>query len=209
MFNRVPVKSYNLAAGKSACLNSMPARKEHPHTEADPQPEREISLWLDSYDDIFSDFDPRPYSERNISEDFLDEIKKISQERETDIALIRLMLPARKRKKEEEELIRKRLHNHFKKTELYYRQKMQKLKRRSIVFILLAVVMMLAASFLASLNSPYLLNRILFVITEPAGWFLMWTGLENLFTTSRRHTADLISYEKLAHAKTQFAEISQ
>ena len=36
----------------------------------------EISLWLDTYDDIFSDFDPRPYSQREMSEDFLKEISR-------------------------------------------------------------------------------------------------------------------------------------
>lgn len=35
-----------------------------------------ISLWIDSYDDIFSDFDPRHFSLRNISDDFLYEVKK-------------------------------------------------------------------------------------------------------------------------------------
>ncbi|MBI2151367.1 hypothetical protein HYU21_01420, partial [Candidatus Woesearchaeota archaeon] len=33
--------------------------------------EGNISLVLDSYDDIFSDFDPRDYSEKALSEDFL------------------------------------------------------------------------------------------------------------------------------------------
>lgn len=40
----------------------------------------EISIWLDNYDDIFSDFDPRPYSQRSLSDDFLAEAKKIEHE---------------------------------------------------------------------------------------------------------------------------------
>ena len=32
---------------------------------------RHVSIWIDSYDDVFSDFDPRSYDERNISDDFL------------------------------------------------------------------------------------------------------------------------------------------
>ena len=35
----------------------------------------EISLILDTYDDMFSSFDPRPYSQRALSEDFLSEAK--------------------------------------------------------------------------------------------------------------------------------------
>ena len=40
------------------------------------QPRKEISFWLDSYDDLFSDFDPRPYAQKGFSEDFLDEAKR-------------------------------------------------------------------------------------------------------------------------------------
>lgn len=41
----------------------------------------EISLVLDTYDDIFSDFDPRPYGERALSSDFLDEAKKAARDK--------------------------------------------------------------------------------------------------------------------------------
>jgi hypothetical protein len=42
----------------------------------------EIKLMLDTYDDIFSDFDPRPFSQRTLSEDFLEEARKASREKE-------------------------------------------------------------------------------------------------------------------------------
>ena len=38
--------------------------------------EGNISIVLDSYDDLFSDFDPRPYRIRALSDDFLLECKK-------------------------------------------------------------------------------------------------------------------------------------
>ena len=40
----------------------------------------QISLWLDDYADIFSDFDPRPFSQRALSDDFLNEAKKVVRE---------------------------------------------------------------------------------------------------------------------------------
>lgn len=36
----------------------------------------EVSILLDSYDDIFSDFDPSAYSERTLSDDFIIQAKK-------------------------------------------------------------------------------------------------------------------------------------
>ena len=34
-----------------------------------------LELWLDSYNDIYSDFDSRHYSKRRISEDFIQELR--------------------------------------------------------------------------------------------------------------------------------------
>ena len=41
---------------------------------------KDIKIWIDEYDGIFSDFDPRPYSERNMSDDFLNECNKLFRE---------------------------------------------------------------------------------------------------------------------------------
>jgi hypothetical protein len=49
--------------------NNFPNNKEIPDVF-------EISIWLDSYNDIFSDFDSRPFSERTVSDDFLSEVRK-------------------------------------------------------------------------------------------------------------------------------------
>ncbi len=38
----------------------------------------EISILLNSYNDIFSAFDPSEYSERNLSDDFIIQAKKYS-----------------------------------------------------------------------------------------------------------------------------------
>ena len=38
----------------------------------------DISLWLDDYDDLFSDFDSRNYLKRRVSEDFLEELKSVT-----------------------------------------------------------------------------------------------------------------------------------
>lgn len=52
---------------------------------------KELELWLDSYDDIYSDFDSRHYLERRISEDFLHELRieiKYSEQHASDMVLL-------------------------------------------------------------------------------------------------------------------------
>ena len=70
--------------------------------------EGNISLVLDSYNDIFSDFDPRDYSEKALSEDFLSECKRAARDKENHIEL-RLLIPIKKRNSTHENKIRKRL----------------------------------------------------------------------------------------------------
>ena len=74
----------------------------------------EISILLDSYDDIFSDFDPNEYSERALSDDFIIQAKKFSKNKIGNKMSLRLLLPLNKRNEQEEKVIIKRLHSYFK-----------------------------------------------------------------------------------------------
>ena len=58
--------------------------------------EGNISLILDNYDDIFSDFDPRPYTVRALSDDFLNECRKAIIEKGENIEL-RFLLSKKQR----------------------------------------------------------------------------------------------------------------
>lgn len=47
------------------------------HETAVTPNDTEISIWVDTYDDVFSDFDSRPYDNRELSDDFLTEVRKM------------------------------------------------------------------------------------------------------------------------------------
>jgi len=83
--------------------------------------EGNISMILDSYDDIFSDFDPRPYEQKALSDDFLVECKKAAEDKKTEVEL-RMLIPQTKRNPEAESKIKKRLRNHF---QSHYKQKQE------------------------------------------------------------------------------------
>jgi len=57
----------------------------------------ELSLWLDSYDDIYSDFDSRHYYKRRISEDFLYELEREMKYKEDEASCLMLLLPNQQR----------------------------------------------------------------------------------------------------------------
>src|ERR1035437_10528573 len=70
----------------------------------------QVSIWLDCYDDIFSDFDPRPYTERSLSDDFIAEAIKVSREKLVKISDFKLLIPAGKRNDEQQAIIINNLH---------------------------------------------------------------------------------------------------
>jgi hypothetical protein len=172
-----------------------------------PNSYREMSLWIDSYDDIFSDFDPRPFSARNISDDFLNEVRKVSGESDFIISNFRLLMPEKLRNSENENIIIKRLHLYLLKNQNYFLKEKRALRNKGLLFTVSGFAMMIAASLVSSIRSEYLLMHILLVIFEPAGWFLVWTGMENLINTSRKQKPELEFYSKLSKTKIIFSNI--
>ena len=57
----------------------------------------QITLTLDKYGDIFSDFDPRSYIERALSIDFLSEIRRASREKPNGVIELKMLIPKKVR----------------------------------------------------------------------------------------------------------------
>jgi len=167
--------------------------------------EGNISLILDSYEDIFSDFDARPsYIEKALSQDFLDECKRAAIDKEEGLEL-RFMVPKHKRNTSHEYEIRKRLRNHFQKHFKQKESERKKLKRKGGVWFLLGVIIIvLGAQFLYDKTS--LLFRVLFTMAEAGGWFISWEGLGKLLTDYKEKSPDYVFYKKMAKAKIFFLD---
>lgn len=169
--------------------------------------DRQISIWLDSYDDIFSDFDHRPYAERMLSDDFIAEMKRVSREEEYDIGELRLFMPPKNRKQEPEATIIKRVHAYFRKGNYSLLRRIKITQSRGILLVLTGMLMMLLASYISTIHSDLFYMKILFVLFEPAGWFFVWTGMDNLFFATGKRKEDLNFFSKMIKTKVVFASI--
>jgi len=70
---------------------------------------QQISIAIDTWDDIFSDFDPRPLGERAVSEDFINELKKRYLETRKGSFLIIIHAPISLKDEKSEKMIIQRL----------------------------------------------------------------------------------------------------
>ncbi len=169
----------------------------------------EVSLILDTYDDIFSDFDPRPFNERSLSEDFLSEAKRATRDKGTGLEL-RFMIPRNCRNKSNEDLIKQRLKEHFKRHYKLFKGELQKYRKNAILLIIVGIVIGLVDAFTLStpttFNLSELFTDVLGILLTPASWFSIWTGLEHIIYQPQDKVADANFYKKMADVSITFSE---
>ena len=163
----------------------------------------EISLLLDTYDDIFSDFDPRPYSQRALSVDLLNELKRASVEKISGQISLKFLIPTAMKSAERESVIKKRLREHFKNHEQSLHSEINTIRKQGLFLTLLGAPITLIATYL-SILPPNLGTNFLVVLCEPAGWFITWTGLERVFSARRQKETDIKFYEKMSNCEISF-----
>jgi len=165
----------------------------------------EMALWLDSYDDIFSDFDPRHYSERSLSDDFLLEMKKVVKDRGRDNYELKFLLAPETRNQNVEPIIKERLHSFFGKQYQKYIKAKKKVVRRGVLLVSLGVILMFIASTLITIfgDHNFLFNFIV-ILLEPAGWFLSWEGLSDTLSRAEKISPEIKFYQKMSCSKISF-----
>lgn len=167
-----------------------------------------ISLVLDSYDAIFSDFDPRPYAERMISNDFLTECKRAVHDKH-GLDQLRLLIPSHMRKPTEEIHIKKRLKEYFRKHLFEEEKEIKSIKREGIRWLIIGSVILVLSTLLyeykalAYMGFKFLVD-LLFVISQPAGWFTFWEGLGKIFIVAKEHTPSYDFYKKMQNTEIYF-----
>ena len=100
---------------------------------------KEISIILDVWDDIFSDFDPRPLDERALSEDFISELKKRYRETTKGNLLISFFAPKGLKDEKSEQVVVNRLKKYFKYRALQDRREIYTMRKKGVVFILIGI----------------------------------------------------------------------
>ena len=163
-----------------------------------------ISLWLDDYENFFSDFDPRPFSQRALSDDFLYETKKVTHEMKPGVFDVTFLVPHNKRNKTEEEIIKMRLQSHFKNQFLHLEKEYKAIIRRGILLTILGILIMFCAAtavWLQQFNAIYNYAR---VLLEPSGWFTAWYGLDHIFYLSKQDKHEMDFNKKMSHADFRF-----
>ncbi|HAD81485.1 MAG: hypothetical protein A2509_01885 [Candidatus Edwardsbacteria bacterium RIFOXYD12_FULL_50_11] len=166
-----------------------------------------VNIWLDSLDELFSDFDPRSYLKRTVSDDFIAQVRKVVADQQGKEMILRLQLPAGTRNEQDEEIIAVRLQLYFTERCNQFKKERQNGIRNAVILTLSGIALMIFASYITFLNSERYYLQLLLVLFEPGGWFCLWTGLDRLIDYSGKRRKELDFYSRMATAQIQFSTI--
>lgn len=164
----------------------------------------QISMWIDDYNDIFSDFDPRPYSKRLLSDDFLNEAKKVVKEAKLGHFELKFLVPASLRKTDQESMIKKRLRDYFRKQAASLESESRQIIKKGVVFTIVGFVLMIAASLMYQMDYLGFIGTIMLVIMEPSGWFSVWYGLDQIFYEGKKNSKEIKFSSSMTKADMSF-----
>ena len=165
----------------------------------------EISLVLDTYDDIFSDFDPRTFDKRILSDDFLTELKRATKSNKSGVIELNFLIPLEQRKEETEIKIKKRLRDYFKKHYEEIRKDVDSFRGIGGAMIVFGLTLsVLSVLFVIPNEEGSIWLKVLMVLIEPAAWFTIWEGANKVFDTWKVMAPDLEFYKKMSKCEISF-----
>jgi hypothetical protein len=157
-----------------------------------------IPLAINSYEDIFSSFDPRSFSERALSFDFISECKRAARDKgEFGVELV-ISVPMNKRNLNHEFEIKKRLKEHFHKHFLEKQEEIKKIKKEGSLWILFGMIGVIIAILVKAIKAGTITDSIVEPVLVIPGWFLIWEGLTKILVHSKERHADYFFYKKMA-----------
>lgn len=164
-----------------------------------------VNIALDTYDDIFSDFDPSPYSTRILSDDFLKEVQKKYSERQKGEFEVRFTIPNAQRNPKTEALIKKRIKDYFAQLLKNTEYELQKKRKKGLVYIAVGFTLLATQMYLSTFydGTNYFI-RLVEILLVPAGWYGMFEGIGNFFETPPSLENQYKFYKKLKNANYIF-----
>jgi hypothetical protein len=140
-----------------------------------------------------------------LSDDFLNEVKKVLRESASGKVELELLVPGNLRVASQESTIKKRLRDYFKMRFTLLKKQNLDARKQGSLFVAFGTVLMLITTFLlVRYAGTNFWLTFLSVVAEPAGWFLFWEGMNVLVFNIKEKKPDLEFNERMANCNIYF-----
>lgn len=163
-----------------------------------------LHIALDTYDDIFSDFDPSGYEHRILSDDFVKEMQKRYVETSKGDIEIRFSIPAVMRSGKIENLIKKRLKEYFQNQMKLLDTEIGKRRRSGAIYFSFGFLVLVITFYAETLFQSSHNAQILAALLTPLGWFGMWEGTSLFIQAPIKYEEQKKFYFKFSKASYVF-----
>jgi hypothetical protein len=167
--------------------------------------EPEISIWIDKYDDVFSEFDSRPFSDRALSDDFLREVRKMTSEKTKGNIRLKFHVMEDQRNEESEAIILNNLNKHFHHIADELKKEQRAARNKGYMLLGSGSLLILFIFFLTTLSEKAAYLNGIILMLEPVGWFTTWTGMDYVFQISKKENSALDFNSRMAFAQISFS----
>lgn len=173
-------------------------------TETNPNEYREISIWLDRYEDLFSEYDSSHFKARTLSDNFLTEVRKLVHEVESANVELKFNLMADEQNPETEEVIINNIHEYFAAKATAAKNEMRQILRTGGLLSAAGFAIIIFMVTVGHNFSELMLVKGLEMMIDPLGWFLVWNGLDMVFVQSKKEQPTVDFNLKMTNAKLSF-----
>jgi len=163
-----------------------------------------VSIALDGYDDIFSDFDPSSYSVRALSDDFVKELMKRYGEHSGGELRIAFSLPKKERNKNSESVIRERLKKYFEWKLKELDEDIKEETLRGAVYIGVGAMLLTGCVLINTYLQDILVFKIVSELLQVPAWFGEFVGVEKIVESRAKVGKQKRFYEKFRDASCVF-----
>ncbi len=115
------------------------------------------------------------------------------------------LFPENVRNKKDEIKINLRLQDFFNFQANFLKKQIRKKIKQGIYLTFTGIFFLIIAGYISFSNPNIFYIHLILIVSEPAGWFLLWTGLEKLFNSTIRIKAELQFYSKITQTTINFS----
>lgn len=163
-----------------------------------------IDVSLDSYDDVYDEWDPSPFKKRDIEDEFDDFIRDSSSDIPLKFGLIiELHLPVDVNNPSKEKMLREAYDNFY----TFKLRRAQKMKQDIVRKVFNNLFLALIFLFFGYFSYPRGENIVFLILKEGifiGGWVFLWEVFTLLFVTLKEHNREIKLIERLIKATIRF-----
>jgi hypothetical protein len=171
---------------------------------ASPGNYRDISIWLDKYEDLFSNFDAANLKARALSNSFLAEIHKLVHAGEAGNIELKFNIMLDQPNAEAETFITENIHSYFARRAETARYDKRVILRRGWIYTILGFAINTILIALGQTWDTELAVKGVELMATPIGWFLVWNGLDLVFVQAKKEQPVIDFNQKMTTAKLTF-----